>query len=49
MNYILFGEQYPMIKKRLKRLLQERLGEINDLNYVKYNALEDDLNIAIND
>ena len=36
MNYILYGEQYPMIKKRLKKVLNERLGEVDDFNVVKF-------------
>ena len=36
MNYILYGEQYPMIKKRLKKVLNETLGEVDDFNVVKY-------------
>ena len=36
MNYILYGEQYPMIKKRLKKILSERLGEIDDFNVAKF-------------
>ena len=49
MNYILFGEQFPMIKKKLKRLLSERLGEPDDFNVVRYDATEDDLLDALND
>ena len=36
MNYILYGEQYPMIKKRLKKVLAERVGEVDDFNVVKF-------------
>ena len=36
MNYILYGEQYPMIKKRLKKVLDERLGDVDDFNVVKF-------------
>ena len=36
MNYILYGEQYPMIKKRLKKVLNETLGEVDDFNVVKF-------------
>ena len=35
MNYILYGEQYPMIRKRLNKILNERLGEPDDFNVVK--------------
>lgn len=41
MNYILYGEQYPMIKKRLKKILSERLGEIDDFNVVKFEYSND--------
>ena len=36
MNYILYGEQYPMIKKRLKKVLHESVGEVDDFNVVKF-------------
>ena len=35
MNYILFGEQYPMIRKRLNKILKERLEEVDDFNVTK--------------
>ena len=41
MNYILYGEQYPMIKKRLKKVLKERLGEVDDFNVVKFDYSND--------
>ena len=36
MNFILYGEQYPMIKKRLGKILEERLGEPDSFNVVKF-------------
>lgn len=36
MNYILYGEQYPMIKKRLGKILKERLVDVDDFNVVKF-------------
>ena len=41
MNYILYGEQYPMIRKRLKKILKERLGEVDDFNVIKFDYNED--------
>ena len=41
MNYILYGEQYPMIKKRLGKILKERLGEVDDFNVVKFEFSND--------
>jgi len=41
MNYILYGEQYPMIKKRLKKILEENLGEVDDFNVVKFDYKDD--------
>ena len=35
MNYILYGELYPMIRKHLNKLLKERLGEVDDFNVTK--------------
>ena len=43
MNYILYGEQYPMIKKRLKKVLSERLGEFDDFNVVKYDYSKENI------
>ena len=43
MNYILYGEQYPMIKKRLKKILKERLGEADDFNVVKFDYSESEM------
>jgi len=36
MFYILYGEQYPMIKKRLSRILSERLGTVDEFNVSKF-------------
>lgn len=41
MNYILYGPQYPMIKKRLKKILSERLGEDDGFNVVRYDYKEE--------
>ena len=49
MNYILYGEQYPMIKKRLKKILAENLGEVDDFNVVKFEFSEDNLNDIIDE
>ena len=35
MNYILYGEQYPMIRKHLAKILKECLKEPDDFNTVK--------------
>ena len=42
MNYILYGEQYPMIKKRLSKILKERLSEPDSFNVVKFDLDETD-------
>ena len=49
MNYILYGEQYPMIKKRLKKILAENLGEVDDFNVVKFEFSEDNINDIIDE
>ncbi len=49
MNYILYGKQYPMIKKRLDKVLKERIGEIDDFNVSKYDLENVDLDEAIDD
>ncbi len=49
MNYILYGEQYPMIKKKLKKLLKERLGTPDDFNVAKFDMDDVDPNEAIMD
>ena len=43
MNYILYGELYPMIRKHLNRILKERLGEIDDFNVTKIDFEESSL------
>ena len=43
MNYILYGEQYPMIKKQLNKLLKEHLGEPDEFNVVKLDFEESSL------
>lgn len=35
MNYILYGALYPLIKKRLNKILKETLGDPDDFNVVK--------------
>ena len=35
MNYILYGELYPMIRKHLNKILKDRLGETDDFNVTK--------------
>jgi DNA polymerase III delta subunit len=49
MNYILYGEQYPMIKKRLKKVLDERLGEVDDFNVVKFDYAPDKIDEIIDE
>ena len=49
MNYILYGEQYPMIKKRLKKVLDERLGEVDDFNVVKFDYSPDKVDEIIDE
>ena len=43
MNYILYGELYPMIRKHLNKILKERLGEIDDFNVTKIDFEESNL------
>lgn len=43
MNYILYGELYPMIRKHLNKILKERLGEIDDFNVTKIDFEESTL------
>lgn len=40
MIYILFGVQDLMLKNRLKKLINENIGETNDFNYVMYDYLQ---------
>lgn len=35
MNYLLYGELYPMIRKRVNKILTEKLGEVDDFNVVR--------------
>jgi DNA polymerase-3 subunit delta len=43
MNYILYGELYPMIRKHLNKILKERLGDVDDFNVVKIDFEESSL------
>ena len=43
MNYILYGELYPMIRKHLNKILKERLGEVDDFNVTKIDLEESSL------
>lgn len=43
MNYILYGELYPMIRKHLNKILKERLGEVDDFNVTKIDFEESNL------
>ena len=43
MNYILYGELYPMIRKHLNKILKERLGEVDEFNVTKIDLEESSL------
>lgn len=47
MNYIIYGEQYPTIKKTLNKLLKDRLGTPDDFNVVKFDYSEEQLDEII--
>lgn len=49
MNYILYGEQYPMIRKKLNKILEERLGIIDEFNVSKFDMDETELSEALFD
>lgn len=49
MNYILYGSQYPMIKKRLKKILLERHGSEDDFNIVRFDYKEELLDEIISE
>ena len=40
MVYILFGEQYPLIKNELKKILKDRLGEVDEFNVINFDMAE---------
>ncbi len=40
MNYIIYGELSPVIKKTLNKILKERLGDPDDFNVVKFDLDE---------
>jgi len=43
MNYILYGELYPMIRKHLNKILKERLKEVDEYNVTKIDFEESTL------
>ena len=47
MNFILCGEQFPMIRKRLAKILKERLKEPDDFNTVKIDLDESSVDEVI--
>lgn len=49
MNYILYGKQYPMIKKRLNKLLKDNLKEVDDFNVVKLDNEECSIDDIVNE
>lgn len=49
MNFILYGEQFPMIRKQLKKILSERLGSPDEFNVVKFDLDECDINEVIDE
>ncbi len=49
MVYILAGEQSPLIKKGLKKILKERLGEPDDFNVINFDLTENDENDIIDE
>lgn len=49
MNFILYGEQMPMIKKQLKKILLERLGEPDEFNVAKFDYEECEINEIIDE
>lgn len=49
MNFILYGEQLPMIKKHLKKILLDRLGEPDEFNVVKFDLEEANINEIVDE
>ena len=49
MNYILYGKQYPMIKKRLNKMLKDRLGEVDDFNVSSFDYENDNIDDALDE
>ena len=47
MNYILYGELYPMIRKHPNKILKERLGDVDDFNVTKIDLEESTLDEVI--
>lgn len=47
MNYIVFGDLYPLIRKQVNKILKERLGEPDDFNVVKIDLEESSIDEVI--
>ena len=43
MNYIIFGELYPLIRKNLNKILKDHLGKVDDFNVAKIDFDESSL------
>lgn len=40
MNFLIYSDQYPFIKQRLKKILKERIGEPSDFNVINFDLNE---------
>lgn len=49
MLYLLFGKQDLMVKNHLKKLVKERLPQLDDFNYVRYNGRETPVHIIVDE
>ena len=49
MNFILYGQEYPIMKKQLNKLLASRLDSIDELSVFRFDFQNDDINEIFNE
>ena len=49
MNFILYGQEYPIMKKQLNKLLASRLDSVDELSVFRFDFQNDDINEILNE
>ena len=49
MNFILYGQEYPIMKKQLNKLLASRLNSVDELSVFRFDFQNDDINEILNE
>ena len=49
MNFILYGQEYPIMKKQVNKLLASRLDSVDELSVFRFDFQNDDINEILNE